>query len=98
MASSYSYFLQEETFHFIHGNGIYDEQVGRCHTHVSAQRMDAPMIGLCIGSVAVAVAATAEAQPAGMYLLPLALCVAFNLGILLVTRGGVAHAGGRRRA
>jgi hypothetical protein len=57
--------------------------------------MDAPMIGLCI--VAVAVAATAEAQP-GMYLLPLALCVAFNLGILLVTRGVVAHAGGRRRA
>jgi hypothetical protein len=55
------------------------------------------MIGLCIVAVAVAVAATAEAQP-GMYLLPLALCVAFNLGILLVTRGVVAHAGGRRRA
>ena len=45
------------------------------------------MIGLCVVSVAVGIAATAEAQPGTTYLLPLALCVAFNLGILLVARG-----------
>jgi hypothetical protein len=56
------------------------------------------MIGLCVFSVAIGVAATAEAQPE-TYLLPLALSVAFNLGIMLVTRGviAIAHAGGRHR-
>ena len=60
--------------------------------------MDAPLIGLCVVSVAIGVAVTAEAQP-GTYLLPLALCGALNLGIMLVTRGviGMAHAGGRPR-
>lgn len=54
--------------------------------------MDAPMIGLCVISVAISVAATAEAQP-GAYLFPLALCAAFNLGIMLLTRGvtGITH-------
>ena len=61
------------------------------------EEMDGLVIGLCVVSVAVGVAVSAEAQP-GMYLMPLALCVAFNLGILLVLRGVIARGGGRRRA
>jgi hypothetical protein len=59
--------------------------------------MDAPMIGLCAVAVLVAVMASAEFPP-GTYILPLALYVALNLAIMLVTHGVIARAGGRRRA
>ena len=60
--------------------------------------MHAPMmIGLCAVAVLVAVTAIIAEFPPGTYLLPLALCVAFNLAVMLVTHGVIAQAGERRR-